>query len=408
MTKSAKLVITVILVTIVLTSLAIVYVNQSIELKNNIRLKILENVFHKFIEEIIKDIESIRNLKFLQPIEIKLITTNQAIEMWALDEDTEIPQDVKYREVLYKLSLLIPFNKSIIQSEKTWVGMFLAATAGTILYINIDYLDLRNPGVRNVLAHELTHVLQFINFKIEWPRTLDSSLALAALIEGDAGFVQHMYCLKTKLCEPSPPTNIYLDDLYISLNLFPYIYGENFVKYLYEKGGWEFVNNAYRRPPSSTLMVMIPELYIEYLLHNVTLIKNVTISHELNTAPVYIDSLGAYYIMIIIGKHIGIEKAKNIVINLRGDAVHLYRLTNTTHVEWIMIWNTTWSNSTHAQNFYNNITHILSNLGETIYTKELETIIEIDLDNSSTCFYYTNLKEFNVIIKAKYIEKIKS
>ncbi|MEM4794474.1 MAG: hypothetical protein QW111_01065 [Ignisphaera sp.] len=400
-------ILTFILISIILTSLVIPYINMCVSTGSRFQTKIMETIIYRFVDEIRREIESIRGLKFTQNVEVKIITTAQAIEMWAPKEDSpEIPEHLRYKEMLYKLSLLIPFNKSIIQLERSWVGMFLAATAGTTLYINIDYFDVKKPTTRNVLAHELAHVLQFLNFRIEWPQNLDSSLAFSTLIEGDAGLVQHMYCIKTKLCEPSPPTKLYLDDLYISLNLFPYIYGENFVRYLYEKGGWDLVNKAYEKPPPSTLMVMEPELYLEYLMNNTIITIDTTISIDKDAEPIHIDVLGSYYVMLILVNSIGIEKARDIAINWRGDKVHLYKLSNNTHIEWILLWNTTWSSPIYARNFYNNLTYVISTIGKVLLNTKSEALVEIIINSTSSWYIHIYLDEYNVFIESRYIEKL--
>ncbi|MEM1541116.1 MAG: DUF4157 domain-containing protein [Ignisphaera sp.] len=398
---------TFILISIVLISLVIPYINMYVGTGSRFRTKVMETIIYRFVDEICREIESIRGLRFTQNVEVKIITTAQAIEMWAPKEDyKEIPEHLRYREMLYKLSLLIPLNKSIIQLERSWVGMFLAATAGTTLYINVDYFDSRKPTTRNVLAHELAHVLQFLNFRIEWPQYLDSSLAFSTLTEGDAGLVQHMYCVKTKLCEPSPPTKLYLDDLYISLNLFPYIHGENFVRYLYEKGGWDLVNKAYEKPPKSTLMIMEPELYFGYLVNNTIITINTTISINRDARPVHIDVLGSYYVMLILANSIGIEKSKDIAINWRGDKAHIYKVSNSTHIEWILLWNTTWSSPIYARNFYSNLTYVISTIGKALLNTQSESLVEITINSIASWYIRTYLDEYNVFIESRYVEKL--
>lgn len=368
-------------------------------------LKLTESMVCKLIDEVSREIEVIRGLKFVEPVKVKIVNTSWAIKTWVPKEDSEIPKELLYREMMFKLSLLIPHNKTIIQLEKLWVGMFIAATVGTSIYINTDYFDPINPQTRNILAHELTHILQFLHFKIEYPDELDSRLSIAALIEGDAGWTQHLYCVKTKLCIPSPPTPLYLGDMYISLNLFPYIYGEKFVRYLYEYGGWELVNRAYENPPKSTLVIMKPELYISYLTNGVDTVADVQISLSLDGELVHSDALGAYYIMLVLARFIDIEKARDIALNWRGDKAHLYRSTNISKTSWILLWNTSWSSISYAQFFYKNLTNALARYGDLVRYDENGVTIAITPSESIKHLIDVDVKGVNVFVRSKYIEE---
>ena len=232
----------------------------------------------RFVNEIKRDVSRIRELVFIKDVNIVLINTTWALKTWAPKEEEKIPEEMIYREMIYKSTFLVPYNFSIVSSQRGWVSMFLAASVDTSIYINTDYFNPMDKGARNVLAHELTHILQSLHFKMNIPRETDGVLAALALIEGDAGWTQHLYCLDTGLCQPSPRMNIYLDNPYISLLLFPYIYGEDFVKALYTYGGWSLVNKAYTKPPISTSMVMKPDKYIAYLFNGSYTPEDVTIS----------------------------------------------------------------------------------------------------------------------------------
>lgn len=384
MFKHQFTVIQVIIVLVILASLLLTIAGTSTSLlhKQKFNLRLTENAIRRLVEEVSRSLEVVRGLRFLEPVNVRIINTSWALRMWAPKEDVEIPAELLHKEMVYKLTFLIPYDKTIIQLEKSWIGMFWAATAGTTIYINIDYFNPYDPSARNVLAHELTHVLQFTHFKPSYPTTLDSILAVAALIEGDAGWTQHLYCVETKLCKPSSPVNIILHDLYLSLNLFPYIYGENFVKYLYEHGGWSYVDKAYEKPPKSTLMVIMPELYLGYLLNGVDIVVNVSIDIHGVGECVYNDVLGAYYIMLILARYIGLDKAQDLALNWRGDRISLYRYTDNSKTMWTVLWNISWSTPSYATNFYNNFTSMLREKGDVVELERERIITFINVSNT--------------------------
>ncbi|MEL9940545.1 MAG: DUF4157 domain-containing protein [Ignisphaera sp.] len=316
-----------------------------------------------------RDVENvvgrIRNLSFDSNVSFELINTSWALKHWAPSESSEVPPEILYKEIVYKLTFLTPLNFSLVSGERSFVGMFLAATAGTTIYINTDYFDPNSSGSRNVLAHELTHVLQFIHFPniFSGDNTTDASLAKQALIEGDAGWTQHLYCVKTGLCTPSPRTGIDLGNPYIALVTFPYVYGEWFVSYLYNLSGWSIVNKAYSTPPISTSMVMHPDRYVAYLSTGEKGFEDPIIVCNCSGSRVYSDRLGEYYVMLVLARRIGLDSAMEIASSWGGDRVELYKTENTTHVTWTLCWNITWRSQQSLNRFYEVFSNAVKPIG---------------------------------------------
>jgi hypothetical protein len=127
-------------------------------------------------------------------------------------------------------------------------------------------------------AHEAVHALQDQHYDLDRldEDTLDSeaSLALAALMEGDATLVQSIYLIsgymgpdellevltasldfETPVLDSAPP--ILAREL-----LFPYLDGAAFAEALYTRGGFEAIDQAWLNPPQSTEHILHPERYI--------------------------------------------------------------------------------------------------------------------------------------------------
>jgi hypothetical protein len=146
------------------------------------------------------------------------------------------------------------------------------------LYVRSDRgLD---PYTRIVLAHELTHAVTDQHYDLTLADRLDAShaddraTAYSGLIEGDATVVMSLYhdqalspgeradadrvgsTQRTPKLDAAPPA------LRESL-LFPYSAGVAFVRALYQRGGWEAVNRAYRDPPASTEQLLHPDRYLD-------------------------------------------------------------------------------------------------------------------------------------------------
>jgi hypothetical protein len=97
--------------------------------------------------------------------------------------------------------------------------------------------------------------------------------AIRALLEGDATLVMDQWLAqyaspqdyqdifeyrppRQTLPEQFPPPYVYPD------TSFPYLQGLEFVTYLYQRGNWAGVNEAYKRLPDSTEQILHPERYV--------------------------------------------------------------------------------------------------------------------------------------------------
>jgi hypothetical protein len=147
------------------------------------------------------------------------------------------------------------------------------------LYV-VQGRGFRGPE-RLVYAHEYTHVLQDQNYKLEevlgysderCDEDTEGCAALQALLEGDASFTELSWFLnyatrseelevQRSYQEFSTPV---LDSAPVYLRedfTFPYNQGFEFVRQLYDRGGWQAVHQAYTDPPSSTEQILHPERY---------------------------------------------------------------------------------------------------------------------------------------------------
>ena len=102
---------------------------------NEVRWRILD-----LVNEVKDGVSRIRGLQFVKEVEVMLINTSWAMKTWAPKEGEEIPEEMIYREIVYKATLLTPLNFSIVEGQRGWVAMFLAATVGTTLYLSLIHI----------------------------------------------------------------------------------------------------------------------------------------------------------------------------------------------------------------------------------------------------------------------------
>ncbi|MEE9325278.1 MAG: hypothetical protein V3U90_07005, partial [Dehalococcoidia bacterium] len=143
------------------------------------------------------------------------------------------------------------------------------------LYVLLKEGEL-GPSEKLTYVHEYVHALQDQHFDLESIDALgednsDYSLAITALIEGDATLSEVIYFFQD--LSPSEQAEIIreagdVDDLQSFPRIlveelsFPYNEGLNFVQTLFSLKGWEGVDEAFGEPPASTEQIIHPEKYL--------------------------------------------------------------------------------------------------------------------------------------------------
>ncbi len=360
----------IIIVTLSMTAYTLIAGNISLQQATSQQVAhSLREEIKKIVDEVKHKVEEIRGLRF--PPQTKMVIVNKT---WVMEHWGPPPKPSKqmlYKEMVYKLTLLVPPNFSIVKGEAEWTASFMAATAGYTLYIVEENFNPKNPTALRAIAHELTHILQYHYFHPTYPSTLDGRLAVQALIEGDADFVADRFCNLTGI-PPRPQLGIPLDNPYIALQSFPYIFGEKFIAYLYRKANntWTLVNKAYKNPPKSTEQVMHPEKYLQG--ENPVQVK---LAVNEATKPVLVDTMGEYYILLVLATKVKPQQAIQAAKGWGGDLLALYR-DNTTG-EWRLYWNITWDTVEDAKEFYNTLIQALENIGAKTITTQNKTTAKI-------------------------------
>ncbi len=292
-------------------------------------------------------------MKFPEKFELKILSRDWVLKHWG--PPPQPSKEMLIEELVYKLSLLVSPDFNITKGKREWAASFMAATAGYTLYVIKENFNIADPVARRAIAHELVHILQYHYFRPHYPTTLDKKMAIQALIEGDADLVADIYCNLTGM-PPRPKPSIPINNPYIALQSFPYIYGECFVSYLYDRGGWKLVNQAYKIPPISTEQVIHPEKYLKREQPvNTTLITNET------GKPLYINVMGEYYVLLILITKIGMSEALRASEGWGGDLLELFYVDEAK--EWRLYWNITWDTVKDAQEFYDAFNKALRNIG---------------------------------------------
>src|SRR5258708_15300324 len=134
------------------------------------------------------------------------------------------------------------------------------------------------PGERMTYAHEFNHALQDQYYDLnkiapKHSASNDRSLAVHALIEGDAIMLQTLWAQTNlsqddlvQLARGSASSDDTLARVPLVVRtelLFPYIDGFNFVRQVYRQGGNDYalLDDLFKNPPQSTAQLLHPQKY---------------------------------------------------------------------------------------------------------------------------------------------------
>jgi hypothetical protein len=130
------------------------------------------------------------------------------------------------------------------------------------------------PEEKDTFAHEYTHALQDQYFDLgklapKHSDNDDRSLALQALIEGDAVLIQRLWAQENltsdeigQMGQGGADSKLFSAPLFIREQLlFPYSDGFAFVRRLYQAGGYPAIDDMFRNPPDSTEQILHAEKF---------------------------------------------------------------------------------------------------------------------------------------------------
>ena len=326
------------------------------------------------LAEVITEIESqvsqIRGLEKNEDVEHTLISPGELEQIVIQDFFSEYSDQDAYQDVLVLSSLgLLPENYDLktfyesLYSEQ--ISGFYDEEEKEIYVVQGQDFD---ASVKLTYAHEFTHVLQDQAYGLDEGLGLNEEAceddsercaAIQALIEGDASQTEILWFqthasredyfdlldmfdqLDTPVLDSAPP--FMAADLY-----FPYENGLAFVQSLYDRGGFEAINNAYLSPPASTEQILHPEKYPDDLPRQVSLGD---LSGVLGDSWTLFDQnvMGEWYTYLILNKSYNQEYqlseslAREAAEGWGGDVYAVYLEEETDQTIFVMdsLWDTT-------------------------------------------------------------------
>ena len=232
-----------------------------------------------YIAEIQAEVEEIRGLVASEPISLTLYTSAELRENFEelfLDELTEedARKDVIELYAFDFIDLDYDLYDVLLDLYSSSVLGFYDPETKELVVVSDD--DELTPSEQLTLAHEINHALQDQVFGLSFDsEDSEASFALRSLAEGDSTLLQSLYVsngyfndaemaeLIDEFNNTTPNDLSNLPALIVRQQAFPYDEGATFVNSLYQIGGFEAVNNAWRNPPLTTEQIIHPESYPE-------------------------------------------------------------------------------------------------------------------------------------------------
>lgn len=238
----------------------------------------------ELIQQIAERVEQIRELKFEKPVQPVFLDRDEVtkrIKRLVLDEYPQGEADRDSRALAALGAIEPDTNLRKLFSDALGVGVlgFYDSDTGELVVVRPSGRDQLSFSEQVVLSHELTHALvdQVVGLpdesELDDPGEEDASLAATAVSEGDATLANSVFDQTWEVDDGGPPFSA--DELdaaqgfaalpnYIQRSIrFPYDEGTPFACHLVSSGGWESLNAAYDKPPTTSAQIMFPERFDE-------------------------------------------------------------------------------------------------------------------------------------------------
>ena len=281
----------------------------------------------------------------VREVVLEVVNQSWVLENWGTGYiDTE---RTAIEENTYKALFMIPQDSDLYDVKLSWTGMYHAAKWNGKIYVVEDNFDItKNFSVTATFVHELTHIMQD-DYSLPQRTTFDGSKALTSLKEGDATLMADAYKNDGVVPASAPvsmPSSSSIPETIDWLNRFVYRYGVEFVKTVHQQGGWNAVNQAYTNLPNTTEQILHPEKYLSQ--ENALSVKAPTVTHDWTLTKT--DSLGEYFIYVMLDHWISAEEAQTASTGWGGDVSSYYENGD----DFLFTWNIMWDTEADAHEFY--------------------------------------------------------
>jgi len=283
-------------------------------------------------------VSQLRGLPWLAPLDISVAPDAEFVRQLNLVNQRDLHLDrLQGDGETLKVLQLIPQSTDYV---KTVMNLYSGAVLGFYdpktkkLLVRANSTSL-TPSQRITVAHEMDHALTDQHFQFG-PATdaLDKAdkgeqySAFSGLLEGDAKTLEAQWGAKFLTAaqrnqadgENNGSASVYTTSppFLVDSLLWPYTTGRAFVLSRYRAGGWGAVNDAYGRPPDSTLVVEQPPLYLAGKTWALPPFPN--LAAVTGCTPVRANTLGQFTMEELLHEHLDAGTSDDVSDGWNGDA----------------------------------------------------------------------------------------
>jgi hypothetical protein len=299
----------------------------------------------RVVEEIKGQVADIRGLPWKGTLPIKVLTKDQLAQKV---RELNAEETAKHRDELTTDESVLKLLK-LIDKKVDYAKSLDSILAGGVLgfyddethelYVGGGGSATIDPATRATLAHELTHALTDQHFDfgtrtkaLDDQHRTEESAAFGALIEGDAELVSELWQQKhlsakeqRQAADGSTDATPYANaPRYLLESLFfPYEDGLAFVRSRYTAGGFAEVDNAYRKPPTSTEHILHPETYTSGQSSAAPALPDVALAT--GCGKVDTGTLGEFDMRELLAEQLAVNDARAAAAGWNGDAFGVVR-----------------------------------------------------------------------------------
>ena len=325
--------------------------------------------------ELEKVTQNLRGLTEKTPVEHKFPTRQETIDYLRATYDREFPREAFDRLERFYVALdLLPAD---VDLQAVYLNLLNSQVAG---FYDPDTETMNViPAVGNdvgaslsfteqvIYVHEFTHALQDQYFDLnslmtpEIQSLPDQSLAVAALVEGDATATMTLYTQEVTTRNPLAALSMLIEGaqagnlslpagippILVSELLFPNTHGMNFILPLYKRGGWDAINGAYGQPPTTSEQVLHPEKYLAGEAAQAVTLDDTSAALGAGWSEVWASALGEFYLRAHLATRLSSDEAEAAAAGWGGDQFRIY--TDGTQTAWAL--RLSWDSFADSQEF---------------------------------------------------------
>ena len=296
--------------------------------------------------------------------------------------DTYTEEDARNDELMLRAFRLIPDDFDLFAYINTFttqeiVGAYNPETLSVTAYN--PTLTEQPAYNRWLTAHSTVHNIQLDEFgldQIDIPSLItDNRLALRAMIEGEANFVQYSYLQSSDAFTSEEMVNatdtlnqralsIFNDAPAFLRSLFEFAFrdGYQFIQFLHEQGGYELVDTIWANRPLSSEQILHPESYLSGDLPQPVSVPSLTDVLEGDWQLIRQDTLGEFYLRQHLSLHLSPEEIDPAATGWGGDQYIVY--WDAASSELVMALRLAWDAETDGAEFTTAYTNYLRRLYE--------------------------------------------